>query len=300
MAEGSLLITGASGGLGRLIAADLQRHGVADLVLGSRAPEALAGLVETGTGQGVRTVRVDFDDPQSLQPAFAGVHTVLIISTDALGEPGRRERQHAAALDAALAAGVKRVAYTSMPNPGGSLAVGFARDHLAMEAALSHSGLDHTVFRNGWYQENLLGYLPQIVRSGTWFTAARDGRIPFVSRADTALGIAAALASPEGGSQILDIAGPEYLTVDALASSAARVLGRPIVVEHVSQMRLADELKRQGVPEFLIPMVVVSDLNQRDGAFEVGPGDLPRLLGQPATTIDTFLRANKDHLLSQL
>jgi len=291
----SILVTGASGALGRLVTRSLIERGSAGVIAGSRSTETVADAV----GKAIPVRHVDFDDPAGLRSAFVRVDTVLIISTDELANPGRRKRQHRNALEAAIAAGVLRVAYTSMPQPELSPSVPFAPDHADMEAAITRSGLDHTILRNGWYQENLLGYLPQIVASGTWFTAAGDGRIPFVSRADTAEATAIVLDETHG-SGVLDIAGPEYQTIEEIAAAVEEVVDRRIAVEHVSPDRLATELARQGVPAWMVPMVVATDANQHDGAFEVGPGALARLLGRTPTTVSEFLVRHADRLLAPI
>lgn len=296
MTDATLLITGASGALGHLVATALAEDDHSALILGSRSP----GKLKAFTDRGIETRHVDFDDQTSLTSSFAQVDTVLIVSTDELARPGHRQRQHRIALHAAIAAGVRRIAYTSMPNPASSPAIPFAPDHMAMEAAIEASGLAHAIFRNGWYQENLLGYLPWIIASGTWFTTAGFGRIPFVSRADTAEATAAVLADARLGSGLIDIAGPEYLMIEDIAALVQDVLGRPLCVEQVSETRLAQELTRQGVPAAMIPLVVATDANQRAGAFEVGEGDLPRLLRRPPTIMAEFLRRHADRLLAPI
>jgi NAD(P)H dehydrogenase (quinone) len=192
--QASIFVTGAGGALGRLTVADLI-GGQHRIIAGTRDPRR----TDLAFPDSVEVRQIDFDDPASLVGGFAGVERLLIISTDALSTPGKRQRQHAAALDAAIAAGVAFVAYTSMPNPAHSPDIPFAPDHEAMEIALQNSGLQHAVLRNSWYWENLLAYLPQIVSDGTWFTAAGDGRLPYVARKDAAAAAAALLTRPTAG-----------------------------------------------------------------------------------------------------
>lgn len=288
MNAGKILVTGASGALGRLVVSALAERNVAEVLAGSRRPGSLSPAVPAR--------QVNFDDTKGLAAAFEGVDSLLIISTDELAEPGRRQRQHRAALDAALAAGVRHIAYTSMPNPTYSMSIPFASDHVAMEADLMESGLRCSILRNAWYQENLLGYLPQIVASGTWFTAAGDGRIPFVSRADVAAATASVLTSSAQDTNIYDLAGPDFLSIGEIAAKLEEATGQRIVVQHVTADRLARELAAQGVPDFLVPMVVVTDLNQAAGAFETTPGDLGELVARPLTRLSDFLARQADLL----
>jgi NAD(P)H dehydrogenase (quinone) len=288
-----IMVTGAGGALGRRVIGDLAAAGHPELRAGSRHPARLADLVAAG----VEVVPVDFDAPATLDAAFAGITRALIVSTDALSEPGQRRRQHAAALAAAVRAGVRHVAYTSMPDPARAAAIPFAADHAAMEAGLRASGLAWTSLRNSWYQENLLGYLPQIVRDGTWFTAAGQGRIAYVARDDAAAAAATVLAG-DGAHGAIDIAGPQALTVDALATVVGATLGRPLHVRHVDPATLRLEMARQGVHADTIAMVAVTEANQRASRFDVSAQPLATLLGRPPRMLDTFLRVHADAFLS--
>ena len=139
----TLLVTGASGQLGRRVITHLvQTHRVAaqNIIATTRKPEALADLA----AQGVVVRSADFDDPVSLAKAFAGADRLLLISTDALDRPGRRLEQHVNAVNAAVKAGVKHVVYTSMPRPDPGSPIPFAPDHLGTEKALASSPLGWT------------------------------------------------------------------------------------------------------------------------------------------------------------
>ena len=192
---GRILVTGASGQLGsRILHHLLATSGVeaSAIVAGSRDPAKLTDLAQ----KGVETRRIDFDDAASLTEGFAGIDRLLIVSTDALDGAGTRLRQHLAAVEAARQAGVGRFFYTSMPGADDSL-ITFAPDHLGTEAAIKASGIAHTIFRNGWYMENLFMALPQALASGQWYSAAGDGKIAHIARDDIARDDhAAVLASP--------------------------------------------------------------------------------------------------------
>ena len=289
----AILVTGASGALGQLVCRDLVAARQQNIIAASRTPEKLAALAHAG----IEPRRLDFDDPATLDAAFSGVGRALIISTDELARPGHRQRQHAAALEAAGRNGVRHVAYTSMPNPEASVAIPFAADHIAMEAALRSSGLAHSSLRNSWYQENLLAYLPQIVRDGVWFTAAGNGQIAYVARADAAAAAAKVLASDEGFGEV-DVAGSEALTVEQIAVLLGEALSRPIRVEHVGRDRLERELARQGVSPAVIHMVAVTEANQAAGHFDVSPYAMTALTERQPKTISDFFRAHADGLLA--
>jgi NAD(P)H dehydrogenase (quinone) len=286
------LVTGASGALGRLICRNLIAARPRNLVFASRTPDKLADFAVEAD---IR--HVDFDIPTTLDAAFSGATRALIISTDALLIPGQRRRQQKAALSAALRAAVDYVAYTSMPNPARSAEIPFAPDHAAMEADLKSSGVAYSSLRNSWYQENLLAYLPQIIRNGTWFTAAGQGRIAYVARADAARGATRILTGERAIGEI-DIAGPDSMTVDEIAALVNKTLGCSIRVEHVKSSELPQRLERQGITSSVIPMVAVTEANQRAGNFDVSGEPLAELLGQPTRSLADFLQDHSQQLLS--
>ncbi len=279
------LVTGARGALGQLVCRDLAASPDVRLAAASRSPEKLVFPAEAD----VELRRVDFDEPSTLDQAFSGVRRALIISTDELARPGHRQRQHKAALEAALQSGVHHVAYTSMPNPATSAAIPFAADHAAMEEDLRDSGLQYSVLRNSWYQENLLSYLPQIVRDGVWYTAAGAGRIAYVAREDAAAAAARALTSDQGLG-VVDVAGPAALTVDDIAALVSDAVGKSIRVVHVEQDRLIRELARQGVAPQVILMVAMTEANQSSGHFDVPPDGTMALLGRTPKSLSRFFQ----------
>jgi NAD(P)H dehydrogenase (quinone) len=292
MEKQAILVTGASGALGQIVCHDLLTARQTHLIAATRTPGKLASLAESG----VEVRRADFDDPLTLQTAFAGADRALIISTDELITPGQRQRQHAAALAAAKRCGVRHVAYTSMPNPITSASIPFAADHAAMEADLRTSGLEYSSLRISWYQENLLAYLPAIVRDGVWYTAAGTGRIAYVARADAAA-VAARVVTQDHGLGEVDVAGPEALTIDEIAELVSEATGRPLRVAHVGQERLKAELDRQGVPAAVIPMIVVTEANQAAGQFSASTHAAHALVGQQPKRLAAFFRDHVELLL---
>jgi len=290
--EPSILVTGAGGALGRQVCASLLSTGHPRVIAASRAPERLRDLAMAG----VEVRHADFDQSTTLDAAFYGVSRALIVSTDALMVPGLRRRQHEAALGAALRQGVRHIAYTSMPDPVRATSIPFALDHAAMEEALRGSGAGWTSLRNSWYQENLLAYLPQIVRDGTWFTAAGTGRIAFVARTDAAAAAATVLATDHAQGAI-DIAGPQALTIEEIAAIVGEGLGRRIRVEHVSPAILQLEMVRQGVDPGVVGMVAMTEATQKAGHFEVSGNPLNTLLGRPSRTLEDFVRIHQRDLL---
>lgn len=184
--DSRLLVTGAAGKLGTGVLEELAARGAKHVTAGSRDATRIRGPAEA-------RLRVDFDDAASLAAAFRGIERALIISTDALDEPGKRGRQHLAAIKAAAAAGVSHIVYSSMTNPGPESRIPFAPDHRQSEEALAATGVAHTILRNNWYFDNLLFSLPHVLASGRWYTSAADGRVGYVARADCAAAAAEVL-----------------------------------------------------------------------------------------------------------
>jgi len=281
-----LVVTGASGHLGRRVVDLLAAKGASNLIAATRTPDKLTGL------SGVEARRADFGDPASLDEAFAGADRVLMISTDRIDVPGLRIEQHKAAVAAAKRAGVRRILYTSMLNPDRSF-IPFAPDHLETERAIEQSGLEFTILRVSWYAEGLLGTLAAPLSTGKWYSAADNGRISYVPREDVARAAAAALASSGGANERLDITGAELQTVPEIAKVASEVTGRPIEVVPVSDEELEKGLAQAGLPPFVIPIVVGTDRNIRAGNFDVESDAVQRLTGKPPQTVREFLTANR-------
>ncbi|MCF3640549.1 SDR family oxidoreductase [Rhizobium sp. TRM95111] len=287
----TLLVTGASGQLGRLVLDELLASGKvapSSVVAATRDVSKLAAYADKGVA--VRTA--DFDDDASLEAAFAGAGKVLIISTDALGEPGKRLAQHKAAVAAAQRAGVKHILYTSMPQPDDSL-VTFAGDHLGTEEAIKASGIPYTILRNAWYAENLFLALPHALETGTWYSSAGAGPNAHVRRADIAAAVAAALLDAGSESHTYTLTGPAKHTTDEIAAMASKITGKPLAVVHITDEQLAEGLKAAGLPAFLIPALVSFDANTRAGKFDLVTSDVETLSGRKPQDLASFLSENK-------
>ncbi|KQV34589.1 MULTISPECIES: NmrA family NAD(P)-binding protein [unclassified Rhizobium] len=287
----TLLVTGAAGHLGRLVLDALlasNKVAPADIIATSRDPAKLAAYAD----KGVQTRRADFDDPASLATAFAGADRILVVSTDALDTPGKRQIQHTAAINAAKAAGAKHILYTSMPNPEHS-AVTFAPEHLGSENAVKATGIPYTILRNGWYMENLFMGLPHAFAGGKWYSASGDGKIAHIARADMAAAIANAMLSASSESRTYTLTGPVARTTAEIAEIAAKAVGKPLEVVTVTDDQLAAGLAGAGLPPVLIPVIVSFDTNTREGKIAMVTDDAATLAGKPLTTLESFLEANK-------
>ena len=289
-----ILITGASGHLGglvikHLIETEMLKPG--DLVAGSRDPVKLAALA----AKGIETRKVDFNDPDSLAASFAGIDRLLIVSTDELGAPGKRLAQHQAAVAGAAKAGVGRLFYTSMPSPDDSR-VTFAGDHLGTEQAIKASGLAYTIFRNGWYMENLFMALPSALASGHWYTSAGTGVIAHIARDDMARAIAAGIAKPVADSVTYTLTGDTARTTEEIAALVAKATGKPLTVVQLSDAQLAEGMAAAGLPAPFIPTIVSFDANTRDAKIAMVSRDFTTLTGRKQVSLEAFLATNAQAL----
>ncbi|MBO9194621.1 SDR family oxidoreductase [Rhizobium sp. 16-449-1b] len=292
----TILITGAAGQLGqRVIHHLLETYKVpaANLIAASRDTSKLADLA----AKGVQTRKADFDDAASLEAAFKGADRVLIISTDALAVPGQRLKQHTTAVAAAVKAGVKHLAYTSMPSPDKSL-VTFAPDHLGTENAVKASGLPYTIIRNAWYLDNYMHSMPHNLQGGSWYTASGDGKVPNISRDDCALAAAAALASGTKDSATYTLTGAQSLSADEIAAAISQAAGKPLAAVKVTDDQLRQGLLGAGLPDFVADMLVSADANIRAGNFDHVTEDFTKLTGKQPQSLKDYFVANKAALVA--
>jgi len=292
----TILITGAAGQLGQRIIHHLletEKVPAANIIAATRDTAKLGDLA----AKGVATRRADFDDAASLEAAFKGVDRLLIISTDALAVPGQRLKQHKAAVDAAAKAGVKHIAYTSMPSPDKSL-VTFAPDHLGTENAIKATGIPYTIIRNAWYMENYLHGMPHNLHSGTWYTATGEGKISNISREDCARAIAASLASNTSQSATYTLTGTESLDADKIAAVLADAVGKPLKVVSVTDEQLGQGMRGAGLPDFVADMLVSADANIRAGNFDLVTADYEKLTGGKPEMLKDFFVAHKTALIA--
>lgn len=281
----SIVVTGATGHLGRLVVEHLLADGVPaeQVVATGRRTERLADLAE----RGVRVAAVDYDSPETLAAALEGADVVLLVSGS---EVGRRVPQHRAVVEAAVAAGARRLVYTSAPHADASPLV-LAPEHKATEEIIRASGLTFTLLRNGWYTENYLGDVQQARESGEIVAAVGDGRVASAPRDDFAAAAAVVLRTEGHDDAVYELAGDVAWSFDELAAAASEVLGRPVVFRAVTSEQRRADLLAAGLDEGTAGFVVALDENTRDGLLAGGTDDLSRLIGRPTTPLVDGLRA---------
>jgi NAD(P)H dehydrogenase (quinone) len=280
----SIVITGASGQFGRLTSeAVLDKAPPSDVTLVTRTPEALADLAARGA-----VVRAgDFDDPASLPAAFASGEKLLLISTDRAGD---RVPQQQAAIDAAAAAGVRSIVYTSIVNPSDSNPAAVAAEHRATEERVRTSGLGWTFLRNGIYADLQVQSGAAALATGTLLANDGDGRTSYVARADLALAAAAVLTSDGHDGKAYDLTGPEALGAADLAQLFAEAGGRPVEPVFVDDDAwVAAMVQHAGMPEPVARLYSTFGTAARQGYFAIVSPTLEELIGRPRTTVREIL-----------
>jgi NAD(P)H dehydrogenase (quinone) len=273
----TIVVTGATGPFGRTAVETLLARGVpaADIVATGRDIERIADL-------GVTARRAPYEDPAALREAFEGAEKLLFVSGS---EVGKRIPQHRDVVDAARAASVGFVAYTSIANAG-TTTMKLADEHKATERMLIDSGLPYAFLRNSWYLENynLAGALEHGL-----YGAAGDGKISAAPRADYAEAAASAILRAEHG-RVYELGG-EAFTLAELAAELSRQSGRSVTYTDLSEEKYAEFLVSVGLPEGYAALLADSDRGAARGELHVSVDDMATLLGRPVTPLATAVAA---------
>ncbi|WP_035716996.1 SDR family oxidoreductase [Gordonia terrae] len=273
-------VTGATGHLGGLVIEELLARGVAatDVVAIVRDESKASKLAS----QGVSVRVADYDDPESLRTALAGVDKLLLISG---ADMGRRVAQHTNVIESAEENGVALIAYTSLLHADTS-GLSLAPEHVATEARLSESPVSTVILRNGWYWENYLAAIPQAVSTGTLFGAAGEGRLAAAARADYAAAAAAVLtADSDQAGKVYELGGDERLTYGEFARAIGEAAGSTVEYRDLSESDYRASLVGAGLPEPVAAMLASSDAGISRGELDTTSGDLRSLIGRSSTPV---------------
>lgn len=273
-----LLVTGATGKLGRKVVENLmQIVPASQLAVSVRNPDKAEDL----RARGVDVRHGDFDVPETLDKAFAGIDRLLIISAD--GDNETRIRQHTNAVEAAARAKVGFIAYTSLGNAAESKLF-LAPPHQAAEQAILKTGIPYSFLRNNWYLENEIPSIQGVLAGAPWVTSAESGKVGWALQQEYAEAAAAVLAGEGHENTVYELSG-KPLTQAELVTALGDVLGKEVPLQQVDDEQYADIMKQAGVPEFALPIVVGIQQGIREGQLEIESQDFEKLLGRPLTPI---------------
>ncbi|MEU2376297.1 MULTISPECIES: SDR family oxidoreductase [Streptomyces] len=280
-----IVVTGATGQLGRLAVEALLRRGTpaADIIATGRDLARIKDLAD----RGITVRRADFADADSLAAAFAGADRLLLISASVPVD--ERVANHRRVIDAAASAGVSLVAYTSTTHADTATTV-IGATHGETEEYLRDRGIPSVLLRNGWYLENYTSQLPQILRNGAVVGAAGEGRISAASRADYAEAAAAVLTTEGHTGAVYELGGDESFTLTELAAAISAAAGKQVTYTDLPVTDFARVLAAAGLPAELAEVLADADRGMNRGEMFTDSGDLHRLIGRPPVTLAEALK----------
>lgn len=272
-----IAVTGATGQLGRLAIEALKARVPADQIIGlTRNPAAASDL-------GVALRAADYHKPETLASALAGVDVLVLISSNDFND---RTGQHANVIDAAKAAGVDRIVYTSILKGEASPLI-LVQDHIVTEADLKASGVAFTILRNGWYTENFTGSLGGALAAGAMIGSFGEGRITSAARADYAEAIAVTATGNGHAGKVYELAGDDAYTLAEMAAEVSRQTGKTIPYNSLPQDVYQGILQSFGLPEDLSAALADSDAKGAQGYLFDDSKTLSSLIGRPTTPMAT-------------
>ncbi|MCM3887369.1 SDR family oxidoreductase [Frankia sp. R82] len=281
----SIVVTAATGQLGRLVVDELLTRAAADRVVAVARNERKAARI---AAKGVEVRIADYGKPETLKNVFGVCDVALLISGT---EFGQRTAQHRNVIDAAKATGVARLTYTSVL--GGLIEGGYkeaAEQHKPTEQAIVESGLTYTLLRNGWYTENYTAQIPGQLKHGV-VGAAGEGKIGSATRADFAAAAAVVLTSGGHENKIYELSGDSAWSFAEYAAELSLQSGTEIAYRDVPVETLAAVFSRAGIPAEQAYNYAEIDLGIKRGLLQGGSGELSRLIGRPTTPLAETISA---------
>ncbi|MGW5771802.1 SDR family oxidoreductase [Streptomyces longwoodensis] len=275
-----IVVTGATGQLGRLTVEALLRRGIpaADIIATGRDIARIKDLSD----RGITVRRADFADTDGLAEAFAGADRLLLISASV--PVGERVAHHCRVIDAAASAGVSLVAYTSTTHADTATTV-LGATHRETEEYLRDRATPSVLLRNSWYLENYTGRLPQILQHGAVAGAAGEGRISAASRADYAEAAAVVLTTEGHTGAVYELGGDASFTLTELAAAISAAAGQQVAYADLPVADFARTLAAAGLPAELAEVLADADRGMSRGEMYTDSGDLRRLIGRPPVTL---------------
>lgn len=279
-----IAITGATGQLGHHVIEQLLKTVPACQIVAIVRNPAKAGALSQ---QGIDVRQADYADQAAFTSALQGVEKLLLISSS---EVGQRAPQHQNVINAAKAAGVKFIAYTSLLHADTS-PLGLHVEHVATEKALAESGIPFTLLRNGWYTENYLASAPPALEHGVFIGSAGDGKIASATRADYAAAAAKVIAEEGHAGKVYELAGDNAWTLNELAAELSKQSGKSVKYQNLSEADFSAALKSVGLPAGLAEMLADSDTGASKGGLFDDSHTLSALIGRPTTPLAESVKA---------
>ena len=286
-----IAITGATGQLGQhVIESLLKTVPASQIVAIVRNPAKATALSQ----QGITVRQADYSDEAAFTTALQGIDKLLLISSS---EVGQRAPQHRNVINAAKAAGVKFIAYTSLLHADTS-PLGLADEHVATEQMLAESGIAYALLRNGWYTENYLASAPAALEHGVFIGAADEGKIASATRADYAAAAARVISEDGHAGKTYELAGDAGWTLSQLAAELAKQSGKKVVYQNLSEADF-EQLAQDGVP--MVEMEKGADLMQAlvDSELQPSRGQARKTIASNAITINGEKQSDPEYFFKE-
>lgn len=278
----NILITGATGNIGRALVAQLSQMASAHVVASSPKGQPVAGVPSRA---------LNLLDASSAQAAMQGIDRLFLLTP---AHPDM-EAMTAHAVQASQAAGVQHIVRVSGAGADSASDIAIARMQGRCDQLVIDSRLDYTLLRPKNFMQNFATFLRDMIRAGAVYSSQGDGRVPFIDARDIAAVAAKVLIEPAAHSgQTYTLTGPEALTNAEALAEIERTIGRKVSLVAISEEQAIEGMRQMGMPE---PMVqAMSSLNRVIAAGWVAEvtDDVPRLLGRPATRWADFVAEHRN------
>jgi NAD(P)H dehydrogenase (quinone) len=272
-------ITGANGQLGRIVIEKLKEK------VDSNSIVALVRTPQKAVGLGVETREFDYNQPGKLAGSLKGIDKLLLISSNELG---KRAEQHANVIEAAKKAGVKLIAYTSLLRADRSTLV-LAPEHLETEKKLANSGIPFVILRHGWYTENYMASLADVVSYGVLTGSSGNGRISSATRADFADADVVVLTTDGHEGKTYELAGDEAYTMSDMASVISHISGKNIQYSNLPVEEYTRVLIKAGLPEGAAQFYAGTHVSTEKGDLFDDGHQLSKITGKATTPLSTVI-----------
>ena len=281
----TVLITGATGQLGTLVVKHLlDRIPASDIAVSVRTPQKASDL----SAKGIDVRKGDFNDLALMTKAFAGIDTALIISAE--DDNATRIKQHRTAVDAAKAAGVKHIVYTSIVDPKADADFTYSAIHLDTENYIRQTGLAYTFLRNSFYADLLLAGVPHALETGDYGAPAGDAKITYIPRNDLAEAAAVVLAKPaDHVNKTYDLTGTKAVTHSEIASYISTATGKTVQFVDLPADVHIGILQSIGLPDHLVAALSGLYVGAKKGDYATVSDDFKTLVGRSPQTVENFL-----------
>jgi NAD(P)H dehydrogenase (quinone) len=273
-------VSGASGQLGRAVVSELLRRADGhEVVAITRTPETVSGPARGQFG--------DYNRPESLAEAYAGLDRLLIIPTV---DPVKRAAQNVAAIDAAVRAGVRHIVFMSAVGTRQEEEPALGASFWRGEQRLIATAPAWTILRMNFYAEALVQQAQASLDQGV-LTGLAENRVAFVARGDVAAAAAGILIGDGHAGAIYNATGPERLSGAERAALIAKITGRPLAFVAITEEQLRAGLTHAGLPVEVVNTVINLQTSFAAGAFDIVTGDVERLGGRTPKPLRDVLAA---------